>query len=566
MIPLVLRPKLLTFKNKARSNYTLRSNLGRDLVVLCFSALILLGVYKGTCEGLERVFQMKSEAQLAPYLPLGLLFFVLFVLLLISNAVAAIGAFYNGRDLDLLLASPLKGFSFFIGKLSEVVLSSSWMVLIFALPAIAAFAQQYNAGLLFYLAAIATLIPYFLSASALSIFAVGALAIIIPAKSTRQIFLGAALCLALALYYSITRFQIDFQSVSGYNEILRVMAVLSFPQKTWLPSYWAAVSLSEILEPTGRSIVPYLTLLYACAFGSMTLCYLLLRFSHNEAYSRARSSSTGLKINSRRAHGILLRLTPFLDPQYRAMFSKESKTFARDIAQTVQLLLLLGLCLIYLYNFRLLHAIQGLPTGTREWWQGFLVFSNIGMGAFVITAVCSRFVFPSVSLEGQSLWILQTGPIEARDVLRAKFWYWLTPVACIASTVFAAGALTIDAAPQIVAVNALTSWIICYGVVGLAIGLGAFYANFDWEHSSQLAASFGSFVFMLASSLLICVSLIPVGILIFLRTLKNFGYNITNLEWYLCVITSAFLLTYINYCTTRWSLKMGEQAILARMK
>jgi ABC-2 type transport system permease protein len=251
-------------------------------------------------------------------------------------------------------------------------------------------------------------------------------------------------------------------------------------------------------------------------------------------------------------------------PEYRAIIVKEFKVFARDMTQAIQLLLLLGLCMVYLYNFRILHGVANLPDATKLWWQGFLVGSNLAMGAFVMTAVCTRFVFPSVSLEGQSYWILQTSPLSVGQLLRAKFWCWLVPVASMSSIIFASGALAINAEPEIIAINALASWVVCYGIVGLATGLGALFSNFDWEHSSQLAASFGSLVFMLSATVLIVLNLIPAGTLIFLRTLKETGYNFTDSEWYLAVGCCAILLTYLNYCATRWALRVGEHSLLNR--
>ena len=126
------------------------------------------------------------------------------------------------------------------------------------------------------------------------------------------------------------------------------------------------------------------------------------------------------------------------------------------------------------------------------------------------------------------------------------------------------GALAIDAEPHIVAIHAVVSWVLCYGIVGLAVGMGALFANFTWEHSTQLAASVGSIVFMLASSVLIMLNLIPAGMLVFLRTMKTLGSNFTPFEWYLCVLSCSALLVYINFAVTRWALALGERALEER--
>jgi ABC-2 type transport system permease protein len=323
--------------------------------------------------------------------------------------------------------------------------------------------------------------------------------------------------------------------------------------------------LSEVLVPTGKVIWPGVALLYAAAVGAIGCGYIVVRHLHGGAFSRARSSRRGLSLRSRTAQRFLTTATPFLDQQHRAVLGKEYKVFTRDLSQALQLLLLLGLCMLYLYNFRVLHAVKGLPEATQLWWRGFLVLSNLAMGAFVVSAVCTRFVFPSLSLEGPSWWVIQTAPISVGEILRAKFRCWMGPVAIISCIIFASGAFAIGAPPRTVFVTVLTSCVISYGLVGLAIGLGALFAQFEWEHSSQLAASFGSLVFMLCSTVLIALNVIPAMVLVFLRTLISFGYSFSTLEWYSAVGSAAALLVYINYAVARAALDAGQRALEAKM-
>jgi fumarate reductase subunit C len=107
------------------------------------------------------------------------------------------------------------------------------------------------------------------------------------------------------------------------------------------------------------------------------------------------------------------------------------------------------------------------------------------------------------------------------------------------------------------------SWVIAYGIVGLAIGLGAHFANFDWDHPSQLAASFGSLVFMLLSVVTIFINMIPPLILVFLRS-ERLSAELSEGRWYLAVICAVVLLVYINYALVRSALSMGERSLLAR--
>src|SRR5205085_1988025 len=92
---------------------------------------------------------------------------------------------------------------------------------------------------------------------------------------------------------------------------------------------------------------------------------------------------------------------------------------------------------------------------------------------------------------------------------------WIFPVALLGAVVFLAAGLSLNIGLITLILSVLVSWCICYGIVGMAIGLGARYANFNWEHSSQLAAGFGNMVFMLSSVTLISLNLIPAGCMLF---------------------------------------------------
>ncbi len=96
------------------------------------------------------------------------------------------------------------------------------------------------------------------------------------------------------------------------------------------------------------------------------------------------------------------------------------KIFLRDVSQWSQLLLLLALVLVYLYNFRVLD-LDRIP-----YMSGFIknvyAFVNLAMAGLVMSTVCARFVFPAVSAEGAAFWIIRTAPVSMSAFLWSKFW------------------------------------------------------------------------------------------------------------------------------------------------
>ncbi|MEO7085510.1 MAG: hypothetical protein ABI442_05710, partial [Gemmatimonadaceae bacterium] len=65
---------------------------------------------------------------------LGLILVGFFSILLLSNIITALSTFFLARDLDLLVAAPVDWLKFYLAKLSETLVHSSWMVVLMAVP------------------------------------------------------------------------------------------------------------------------------------------------------------------------------------------------------------------------------------------------------------------------------------------------------------------------------------------------------------------------------------------------------------------------------------------------
>jgi ABC-2 type transport system permease protein len=559
-LPILLRPKAIAARRSIRAAFSSYQQVVRWGVLASFAMMFAGAIFWGAKTLIEQLHAHLDVAFIPASVPLGLFLLFIMVMLLLSSGVSAVGALFHARDLDLLLASPLHRRAFYLGKLLEVLLSSSWLVIVFGIPAVLGFGAGYKAPASYYLLLPVVLIPYFLTPAALAVVVATLFSSALPSTRTRELFGIITIVTFFGLFLLFRLIVPDDANWQDINTMLHIISAMLTPNAPWTPSYWASAALGEWLEPTGRPFGLYLLLLYAAALASTSLAYCVLRVFHFPAYSNSRTQRLGTHVFSSRMP-FFIRILPASGPT-KTLVTKEYRVFSRDITQALQLLLLLGLCVIYLYNLRILNAVQVLGS-SQSWWEGFLAITNICLGAFITSAMCTRFVFPSLSLEGQSLWILQTSPLSLAQILRAKFLAWYFPVAIVASVVFSAGALAINASPMVVVGNIVMSWLIAYGIVGLAIGLGAHFANFDWEHPSQLAASFGSLVFMLLSVLSIFINMLPSLLLLFLHS-EHISAQLSEGKWITAALCALMLIGFFNFSTTRWALSLGEQSLRQR--
>jgi len=124
------------------------------------------------------------------------------------------------------------------------------------------------------------------------------------------------------------------------------------------------------------------------------------------------------------------RTLGFLNPTRRELVLKEMRVFSRDSTQWSQLVMLAVLMVVYVANVRYL-PLSG--AGVTTLLRNLIPFLNLALAGFVLASVSARFVFPSVSLEGRSFWLLRSSPCRCATScgrssgpaqFRWRYWRW----------------------------------------------------------------------------------------------------------------------------------------------
>src|ERR671920_2419952 len=118
------------------------------------------------------------------------------------------------------------------------------------------------------------------------------------------------------------------------------------------------------------------------------------------------------------------RLLAPLGTLRRELVLKELRLFFRDTTQWSQLILLAVLVVVYVFNIKYL-PLRG--EGVTFLLQNIVPYLNLVLAGFGLASIAARFIFPSVSLEGRTLWLLRSSPMPVKDLLWAKFWVGTIP-------------------------------------------------------------------------------------------------------------------------------------------
>ena len=117
----------------------------------------------------------------------------------------------------------------------------------------------------------------------------------------------------------------------------------------------------------------------------------------------------------------------------------------------------------------------------------------------------TRFIFPMVSLEGRRFWFLAMLPLRRETILWSKFVFALGGSALPCSALILLSDLVLGVPLLIVGVHQLTCLLLCLGLSGIAVGLGARLPNLREESPSRIAAGFGGTLNLVASTLYVLV-------------------------------------------------------------
>ena len=548
IFPYLLLPHFWATRNRARRRE--RGDLTRGFVFGSIAVMVCGALYWGAY---WLTTQLAGYAEFGDYLlRLGLSWFFLALLafLAFSGIVTALSTFFLADDLRVLMASPVSDRRLFLARFARTVGSASWMVVIFMAPVLIGIGNGRCAPAGFYMTAAMTVIPFAVIPVAAGSGCTLMVVNVFPARRARDLLMLMGLVFAAAIILMLRFIQPErLMRIESLPDVTDFFASLQSPITPLLPSFWAGESLFASIQ--GGFDVLHQSALWTTAFAFTAILGAAHRRWHFTGYSRSQEAPK-TRFARFRALDLVSGILP-LSPLRRQLFVKDVKIFMRDVSQWVQLLPLLALVLLYLYNFRVLD-LERLPY-MSTFIKNVYAFVNLGMAGFVMATVAVRFVFPAVSAEGAAFWVIRTSPISMRDFLWSKFYTAILPVLVFTEGLTIAANELMGVDPFLKVVAAATIAGLTLALVGLAVGLGARYPRFDAD-PTQAAGSYGGVMFMVAAVLLIIVTIALVGWPSSMYLLSLTGrarYALTPQMW---MLMGASFTAAATVCIATWWLAM----------
>ena len=488
----LLGPKWLTARARAMSGergrgarFTLLGLLGFGFWSFIFAMLYRMLVYFRNATDIGALLAGKL---------LGLMLVSFLSILLLSNVITALSSFFLARDLDMLVAAPVDWLRLYGAKLLETLVHSSWMVVLLAVPMFAAYGVVYHGGWAYPLIVLAAFVPFIVIPTVIGSALTLVLVNVFPARRTRDILsLIAVLAAAgLVLLFRILRPE-KLARPEGFRSLTDFIVLLRGPTSPMLPSEWAQQAVMGWLRgPT--DLLPFY-LLWSTAAAAVVLGALLHRALYARGYTKAQESAQTFARDGLLRKILAKTLAPF-GVRRRELVLKELRLFFRDTTQWSQLILLGVLIVVYVFNIKYLPLTS---EGLTFFIVNIVPFLNLVLAGFVLASIAARFIFPGVSLEGRTLWLLRSSPISMHDLLWSKFWVGTLPLLVLALIIVGSTNYLLRTSEFIMWVSLFTIVLLTFAIAGLAIGFGTLYPQFETENAAQIPTSFGGLLFMMAA-------------------------------------------------------------------
>jgi ABC-2 type transport system permease protein len=501
--PYLLLPHLWSSRNRARQ--TERGDFLRVALFGGIAIFVCFALFRGSFWLTERLVAYEEFGDFLLRLGLSWLFVTFLAFLAFSGVVTSLSTFFLSDDLRLLMAAPVPASRLFLARFTRTVGQASWMVIIFLTPVLLGVGAARCAPWGFYASAPLVVAPFAVIPVAVGSASTLLIVNVFPARRARDILMLTGLLFAASVVLVIRFIQPErLLRIESLPDIADFFATLQSPITPLLPSFWAGESLFAGLH---GSVDP----LHWAALWTTALAFTVMLGAAHErwlftGYSRSQEAGKA-RVAPLRVVDLTARLLP-LSAVRRQLLVKDSKVFLRDIRQWLQLLPLLALVLLYLYNFRALD-LDRVPYMSGVI-RNVYAFLNLGLAGFVLATVAVRFVFPAVSVEGAAFWIVRASPVALRDFLWSKFWAGLVPLLVLTEGLTLTANYHLGVDPFIQVASGAGIFFMTFALVGLATGMGARYPRFG-DDTNQVAGSYGGVAFMILAVLFILAAITALG-------------------------------------------------------
>lgn len=503
--------------------------LAAGLVLFIFSLFYFVFHYlQKSTAGLGAVVYLLSQ-----------LFFLIFILGTFSSTLASLSSFWQNREVKWLFTLPLAVKDVFRYLLIKQVLFNSWPLLLIGWPItlsyVLALKIKIAVGVLLFLILIPLLLIAEALGTALALF-LGFFYRQLRSKWFLLLILALALLFAFNLANLITPLDLEkivSQSVGRYNVSFLKVKV----NQPFLPSFWTAQLFKQAVASLNLTSFYFALALTLTAFAFLMLVNLAGSRLYLPAWQQAYEyTSRPLKVKKS-------KLTWFTSAK-GTLIERDLRLFSRNTDEVYQAVFIFLVVLLFLF------VVSKLPylDIQQPLWRYRLALLSVDTICYFLAMLANRFVFPALSLEGRSFWLLLTAPFSLKQFYLSKLFAALTVIFFFATALFCLAAYYFALPLGLAALFYVVVLSAAFVIVVLNLSLGSLYPDFKRQSAAEISSSIPALLAAVFSVLYGALSMLA------LRPVTRFFFLGQTVSYVSLILFIAFSLI-ISLYLIRQSLK-----------
>ena len=548
-------PLFLPFRHTLRNRFMPSGKISlRTLAIAAFGVLLFVALFLLSHRVLS-YFHHQSELGIILSLKIfQMSWSIIFFMLIFSSMVSGVSALFLSNDNDIFCSVPISMSRLYRMRYPTTTLFTSWMIVIFTLPVFGAYGVVFDAGVLFWPLMLLSVLSITATGSGIGLAFTIALVNLFPARRTKDIVFYLTLLFGILLYMVIRLMRPeDLADPERFPDFIEYLSAISAPGGPFLPADWASGLLSKYLQ--FQEIDPlFLGLILLTPF----VCYYsgewIMERWFIPGYAKALESFGGYHE---------FRPGSYSSSSLKWFFRKEVRMFMRDSSEWSQLFLIGALVVVYLYNFKALPLDRSpMPT---EYLTNLIAYANIGLTGFLTTSLCARFVYPAISAEGSGFGLIRTSPVSLSRYIFYKYIFYVIPFTILSLLLIIVSNRLLHIEGPMLWIGVVSGLIITWTAVAMALGFGAYYADFKMENRAAMLGGFGAILFLFSA---VATQLLIIGLgsapayRLVRASLKNTQLGITDfiISTIVLIIIISGALTISILCVKKGLQHLEEKA------
>ena len=506
-----MRELLLVFNVKATSflasSFDLRPrSLLKNISSLIIFGSVALGVFLLSRSITSYLITQAHIGQFLYHRFLSMLLYVFFITVNLGNMIVCYATLYRSEEVNFLMGLPVHHEKIFLVKFVDNFFYSSSTLTLLGLSWLLGYGAFFHMPWSFYLVTMfAVLIPFMLIAGLAAVITLMALIRVASRIGIRWLLaiVVTVYVTAIYLYFRITNpVQLVSEVMKQYPNVDDYFGYLDAPLVRYLPNHWVSEFLYWTINGDSVRAFPHFLMLIVAL---VTLGVAAALMARRYYYASWVAASDARSLGGERRPLFRLRFLEFGTPPVLSsardvLVRRDLWMFLREPSQWLHLLLMLLLLVIFLVSvssldLRLSHSFMQVVT--------FLVVFLFN--GFLVASVSLRFVFPLVSLEGESFWVVRSAPVSLRKIYWYKFLLSFLVVGALAQVLAVLSVGMVRNNPHLVILSSVCTGFVSLALTSMNLGAGTVFVTFREKNPIRIASTQGASLTFLISMIYLAI-------------------------------------------------------------